>query len=72
MNHTASHLASREIYHGVVQSGRFLQEGGWNKLLAKEKKGLIEARISCGGDWNDRDFFILQIALLLLFKEISD
>lgn len=47
MNWAASHLASRGELQGVLQSGRFLQEGGWaQKLLAKEEKELYQARSS--------------------------
>lgn len=37
MNQAASHLASREILKGVVQSRKFLQKGVWDKEVIKRK-----------------------------------
>ena len=45
MNQAATCLASRGELLGVVQTGRPLERGGWVRmLLAKEKKGLVQAR----------------------------
>ena len=45
MNQAVSCLASTEMLQGVVQNGRFLQEGsGTRWLLANEKKALLQAK----------------------------
>ena len=47
MNCITSHLANRkELFQGAIQSGRLLQKWGATKrLLAKEQKGLFQARL---------------------------
>lgn len=47
MNWIMSHLANRkELLQGAVQSGRLLQKlGATKRLLAKEQKGLFQARL---------------------------
>lgn len=46
MNQGASHLASREILPGVVQSERLSEaEGGWGKEVSKEKRIILSLDI---------------------------
>ena len=55
MNWIMSHLANRkELLQGAVQSGRLLQKWGATKrLLAKEQKGLFQARSLPLGEGRD-------------------
>lgn len=47
MNGPTSHLASRGPSGGVVQNGRFLQEGEWGKkVISRSKERIVPGKVS--------------------------
>lgn len=47
MNGSASHLVSRGAHGGVVQNGRFSEEGEWGrKVISKSKEKIVPGKVT--------------------------
>lgn len=74
MNQVATLAPSREMLQDVVKKkrGGWLQEGGWGKLLAKEKKALFQARTASFACREKKAGFYETDYLTWADQEISD